>query len=101
MAWRSKLWELMSEEQKQQEREWAHQLYESRVWFVNHVKEGLRFSRDPIARKAVYNHWREKYGDDRARGPAKYVEACIKGTVTIEPLEKMISSGPPKDSDYM
>lgn len=101
MARKSKLWELMSPEDKKQEYEWAVQLYESRVWFCEHVRHALIYRKNPTARRAIYEDWRKKYGDDRARGPAKYVEACVQGKADWLDLQKMIANGPPKAEDYV
>ena len=92
----SRLWELMSEEEKKRELKWAWEKYNDLVWFVSHCRQALEFPRDPKARRAIYESWRRSYGDDRARGPAKYVEAVIKGEVSLQPLEKMIEKPPPE-----
>ena len=93
----SRLWELMSEEDKKRELKWAWEKYNDLVWFVSHCRQALEFPRDPKARRAIYESWRRSYGDDRARGPAKYVEAVIKGEVSLQSLEKMIKKPPPEN----
>lgn len=68
---------------------WAQQLRESRARFVEHVKVAISTS-SPTKRRALYQEWRAKYGDDRARDYAKYAEACLEGRVSIEPIERML-----------
>jgi len=93
--WGGKLWELMSEEDRQRELKWAKEKHTALVWFVSHCRQALEFPRDPKARRAIYESWRRQYGDDRARGPAKFVEAVIKGDASLNSLEKMIEKSPP------
>jgi hypothetical protein len=101
VARQSKLWELMSPEQKKQEYEWAVQLYETRAWFIEHVRHALTYRNIPAGRKAIYTDWRQKYGDDRARSLAKYAEACIAGRASLMDIIKMNEKGPPDAKDYV
>jgi hypothetical protein len=95
--WTGKLWELMSEEDRERELKWAMEKHEALVWFVSHVRQALEFPMNPKARKAIYDSWRRAYGDDRARGPAKFAEACIKGLASLDKLEAMVRNPPPSN----
>lgn len=70
---------------------WARQLYECRQRFAAHVRQALSTT-SPTRRKALYQQWRQDYGDDIARSYAKYAEACLSGRVRIEPIERMVES---------
>jgi len=84
----------MSVEDRRREYLWAIELYESRRKFAARCRTALYFRHDPKARRAHYEEWRKKYGDASARECAKFVEAIIKGTVSLEPIEEMIKVKP-------
>lgn len=85
------MWQCLmtKEERAQQEAEWAKQLLECRTQFVKHVKLAIN-TKSPTRRKELYAQWRKDYGDDIARSYARYAEKCIAGTLSIEPIERMI-----------
>ena len=82
--------------QARQEDEWARQLHECRIAFVQHVSEALN-TPSPTRRRELYQRWREMYGDDTARSYAKSAEfiRANQDRSLLTKFEKMIQS-PPK-----
>lgn len=85
------LWQcLMTEEEiAEQEARWAQELRETRTKFVKHVRQAMCIG-SPTRRRQLYEQWRKDYGDDTARAYAKYTEGCLKGDLSIEPIERML-----------
>lgn len=75
----------------EQEADWQQQLYESRKRFVADVKKAIATT-SPTRRRQLYEEWRKNYGDDSARTKAKFAEACIAGTVSIEKIKAMVEA---------
>lgn len=75
----------------EQEAEWQRQLYESRKRFVADVRKAVATT-SPTRRRELYQTWRKEYGDDSARTKAKFAEAAIAGTVSIEKIDAMVKA---------
>lgn len=73
----------------EQEAQWQRQLYESRKGMVKCVTQVLVVT-SPTRRRAIYEQWRQQYGDSIARTRAKYAEACIAGTVSLKNFLAMV-----------
>jgi hypothetical protein len=73
----------------EQEREWAQQLAECRRRFVARVKDAVRYT-SPTRRYALYQEWRQQFGDDIARESARYTEGVMAGRLSIYHIERMI-----------
>lgn len=86
------LWSLMSEVDRDRELRWAKGKHDALERFVLLVRSAMHFNHSPKARKALYDQWIEEYGADLAREPAKYVEAAVKGQVSVDHLEKMLQA---------
>jgi hypothetical protein len=97
----SKLYEKMSLEDREREYRWAVELYECRLRFIARCNSALFFHRDPKARRAHYEDWRKKYGDDIARESAKFVEACLKGTVSLDSMKRMTTRKPDRKDFFL
>lgn len=92
----------LPQDSEERERVWAEQFHQGRKQLVQHVEEALAI-KDPKKRKALYQKWRQKVGDDRARSYAKYAEACLAGRVKLSPIKNMVNAveGLPKTKlDY-
>lgn len=77
-------------DEEERERVWAEQFHQGRKALVEHVEQALQLT--PAKRKALYQKWRGKIGDDRARTYAKFAEACIAGRVSVEKIRNMVSA---------
>ena len=73
----------------EQEAEWQRQLYETRKQFVADVERAIALT-SPTRRRQLYEEWRTKYGDISARGKAKFAEAHLAGTVSIDKIKAMV-----------
>lgn len=78
------------QDEAEREKVWAEQFHQGRKSLVEHVEQALGI-KDPKKRKALYQEWRKKIGDDRARSYAKYAEACIAGRVRLTPIKNMVA----------
>lgn len=75
----------------EQEAEWQRQLYEGRKAFVAAIEQAVVVT-SPTRRRALYEEWRKTYGDTSARTKAKFAEACIAGTVSINKIKAMVEA---------
>lgn len=75
----------------EQEAEWQRQLYESRKAFVAAIEQAVAVT-SPTRRRELYEQWRKTFGDDSARTKAKFAEACIAGTVSVQKIKAMVEA---------
>lgn len=80
----------LPQDEAERERIWAEQFHQHRKRMVEYVEQALPI-KDPKQRKALYQEWRQKIGDDSARSYAKYAEACIAGRVKLAPIKNMVA----------
>lgn len=73
----------------EQEAKWAQELRESRLRFIQRVREAISFT-SPTKRTALYVSWRKDLGDNAARETAKFAEAVIAGRRYLYELERMV-----------
>lgn len=73
----------------EEEAEFQRKLYVTRKAFAARVKAAIKMP-SPTRRRALYESWRKEFGDDIARESAKYAEACLAGSVSIDPFIQMI-----------
>ena len=73
----------------EQEARWAKELHEARLRFIERVRAATKLV-SPTRRRALYQEWRQEFGDDIARESAKFSEAVIGGRRKLSELERMV-----------
>lgn len=56
---------------------------------VDRVEAAMKLT-SPTRRRALYEEWRKELGDDVARESAKFAEAALMRTVSLEKLKSML-----------
>lgn len=83
-----KLRDLMSQEDLAREDAWAEELKKTQRAFFLRVQQGVDLVGKPKERKALYQKWRQEFGDDTARSSAKTVESIMSGKFSFEDYKK-------------